>query len=505
MAEDIKEIQDKTLESDSKSSYRSIFKSTSLFGGVQVYQILIEIIKSKVIAVLLGPTGVGMQGLYTSATQLIQQLTSFGLSSSAVRNVAEANGTGDRNRIARVVYCLRRLVWITGLLGMFAVIVFSPLLSRTSFGDSNHIIPFIIISVSLLFTQLSAGQKVILQGTRHLGYLAKSSAIGVTLGLLIAVPLYYWFGVDGIVPNIVISSITVLALSWYFSRKVDVDKVTMTSKEVFYEGKAMLTMGIAMSITHLLASLSSYALRACIRLWGGVDAVGLFTAGYMLMTQYTGLVFKAMGTDFYPKLASVNQNNTKCREMMNQQGEVGILILAPLLVVCVIFMPFIVRLLYSDQFLGINPYIIWCSAGMLFKMASWAVSYVFIAKGESKIYMIIESSAAVYTLIFNLIGYKLYGLQGLGLSFFISYIVYLIEVYCVAYRKYSFTFKGELIRIFIIQFVLLLLSIVSVLVFPTIMKYTAGTLLIVLSCFFSFIELEKRMRIMNLLKTKIRK
>ena len=505
MAEEIKDIQQVTQEKDNKSSYRSIFKSTSLFGGVQVYQILIEIIKSKIIAVLLGPTGVGIQGLYTSATQLIQQSTSFGLSSSAVRNVAEANGTGDRNRIARVVYSLRRLVWITGLLGMFAVIVFSPLLSKTSFGDSNHIIPFIIISVTLLFTQLSAGQKVILQGTRHLGYLAKSSAIGVTLGLLIAIPLYYWFGVDGIVPNIVISSITVLALSWYFSRKVDIDKVSMTSREVFKEGKTMLTMGVAMSITHLLASLSSYALRASIRLWGGVEAVGLFTAGYMLMTQYTGLVFKAMGTDFYPKLASVNQDNVKCRQMMNQQGEVGILILAPLLVLCVVFMPFIVKLLYSDQFLEINPYIIWCSAGMMFKMASWAVSYVFIAKGESKTYMIIESTAAVYTLVLNLIGYKFYGLQGLGLSFFISYILYLIEVYWIANHKYSFSFDWELIRVFIIQFVLLVLSIISVLVLSTIMKYLIGIILILLSSGFSLLELEKRMKLLSVIKTKFKR
>lgn len=488
-----------------KSSYRGIFKATSLFGGVQVYQILIEVIKSKFIAVLLGPLGVGIQGLYTSATQLIQQLTSFGLSSSAVRNVAEAHGSGDRQRVSKVVYSLRRLVWITGLLGMMTVIVFSPLLSKLSFGDSDHIIAFIIISVTLLLTQLSAGQKVVLQGTRHLKLLAKSSAIGVTLGLIIAVPLYYWLGVKGIVPNIVIASITTLVLSWYYSRKVEIDKVSMTNKEVFQEGKSMLVMGIAMSLSHLLASGSSYVLRACIRLWGGVEVVGLFSAGYILMTQYTGLVFNAMGTDFYPRLASVNSDNEKCRRMMNQQGEIGMLILAPLMVVCIVFIPIVVRILYSEKFLAINNYVIWCSAGMMFKMASWAISYVFIAKGESKLFMINEMSAAIYTLLLNLVGYKLGGLSGLGISFAVSYIIYLVQVFIIAHKRYGFSFENTFIQVFSIQFVILSLCIVCVLLLPVVWKYAIGSLLVIISGWYSLVELNKRLDMKAFINNKLQK
>ncbi len=470
-----------------------------------MYQILIEVIKSKFIAVLLGPLGVGIQDLYTSATQLIQQLTSFGLSSSAVRNVAEANGSGDNIRVAKVVYALRRLVWITGILGMIAVIAFSPLLSKSSFGDSEHIISFVIISVTLLLVQLSAGQKVILQGTRKLKYLAKSSAIGVTIGLIVAIPLYYWLGIKGIVPNIVITALTMLGLTWYFSSKVKIDKITLSNKEIFNIGNSMLVMGIAMSLSQLLASASAYALRTCLRAWDGVEVVGLFSAGYILMTQYTGLVFSAMGTDFYPRLASVNKDNLKCREMMNQQGEIGILILAPLLTVCVVFIPFVVRLLYSEAFLAINNYVIWCSAGMLFKMASWAISYVFIAKGESKLYMINEMLAAAYTLLLNLVGYKLGGLQGLGISFAISYLIYLMQVYLIAWKKYVFSFEGTFVKVFVVQFVLLLVCIVCVLQFSLIWRYVIGSALILLSVCYSLNELNKRLDLKSFINSRRRK
>lgn len=102
---------------EQQTSYRQIMKATSIFGGVQVFNIVISIIRSKFIAVLLGPTGMGIAGLLTSTTSLIGGLTNFGLGTSAVKNVAASNSTGNQTRISVVVTVLRRWVWITGLLG----------------------------------------------------------------------------------------------------------------------------------------------------------------------------------------------------------------------------------------------------------------------------------------------------------------------------------------------------------------------------------------------------
>ncbi|MEG2281843.1 MAG: O-antigen translocase, partial [Rikenellaceae bacterium] len=64
-----------TNQSD-KKAYRDIVKATSVFGGVQVFNILIGIVRSKIIAILLGPEGMGISGLLQSATSLITGLTS---------------------------------------------------------------------------------------------------------------------------------------------------------------------------------------------------------------------------------------------------------------------------------------------------------------------------------------------------------------------------------------------------------------------------------------------
>lgn len=498
MAED---IQNK----EQKSSYRGIFKATSLFGGVQAYQILIEIIKSKFIAVLLGPVGVGIHGLYTSGTNMIQQLSSFGLSQSAVRNVAEAYGSGDKTTISKNVTALRRLVWVTGLIGMVAVIAFSPLLSQSSFGDNAHIWGFVALSITLLFTQINAGQKVILQGTRRYKYLAKCTAYGMTIGLFVSIPLYYLWGVEAIVPNIIIGSVTSLLLSWYFSRKIQVDPIEQTARETFQLGRSMLTMGLTMSLTQFLTIATSYALRSCIRMWGGVDQVGLYTAGFMLMSQYTGLVFQAMATDFYPRLAAVNQDNQKCRVIMNQQGEVGFLLLGPLMVLCVIFVPVVVRILYSEAFLAVNDYIVWCALGVIFQMASWSVSYILVAKAESKIFAINELSVGIYGLGLNLLGYYLWGLSGLGISFVIKYILYFIQVYTIAHKKYDFAFDKSYLQLMFTQIFIVLSGVVLVLFVQSYWRFVFGSLLALVAVTFSFRELNRRMDIMSFIKKKLHK
>jgi len=117
-----------------QNSFRQIMKATSLFGGVQVFQIIIQVIRSKFVAVLLGPAGMGITGLLTSTIGVIAGLTNLGLGISAVKDIAAANNTVNETRIATVSIVLQRLVWITGTLGMITTLVLSPWLSKLTFG-----------------------------------------------------------------------------------------------------------------------------------------------------------------------------------------------------------------------------------------------------------------------------------------------------------------------------------------------------------------------------------
>jgi len=491
------------MSDNNQSSYRSIFKATSLFGGVQVYQILIQIIKSKFVAVLLGPAGVGFMGLYQSGLQLVQQISSMGLAQSAVRDVSEANGTHDVQRIAKTVTVLRKLVWLTGLLGLIIVACCSPLLSKISFGNYDYTIPFIILSVTLLLDQLSAGQKVVLQGMRRLKDLAKCTAFGVTFGLITSVPLYYWLGIEGIIPTLILNSACSLVLSWLYSRKIKIEKVQVTPKQTLQQGKQMLVMGISMSLSGIFASVVSYAIRSFIQGNGGVEQVGLYQAGFVVMTTYVGMVMNAIATDYYPRLAAINKNNEKCREAVSQQGEIGTMILAPMLTCCLVFMPFVLQLLYSDQFLSANEYISWACLGMMLRLAAWVVSYLYVAKAESKLFVILELSANLIYLIFSLLGYNFLGLTGLGLAFAMQYVVYFLMVYLIARKRYDFRFSYGFIKCYSIQLILVIVCLAIVMIFSGWMKYTLGCIIIAISSILGVKGLNQRMNLLHFVKKKI--
>ena len=108
--------------------FKEGLKATSLFGGVQIFTILISIVKSKVVAVLLGPMGMGVNGLLDSTTHMIGGLTGLGLGVSAVKDISEAHTSGNIERIARTLTVLRKLVWLTGLLGLIVCLTFLPTL-----------------------------------------------------------------------------------------------------------------------------------------------------------------------------------------------------------------------------------------------------------------------------------------------------------------------------------------------------------------------------------------
>jgi len=485
-------------------SYKDIFKATTLFGGVQVYQIIVNVIRSKFVAVLLGTAGMGIQGLYVSTLQFIQSITSLGLSGSAVRDVSEANGTGNAERISRTVTTLRRLVWITGLLGMVVVMVLSPVLSKTTFGSYDYTVPFIVLSCILLLDQLASGQRVVLQGLRRLKDLARASAIGATAGLIVSVPLYYILGIKGIVPTLILNSAIGLLITWLISKKVKIPKAELSAKETLTNGKMMVKMGIAMSASGILSTAVAYAIRSFIMHNGGTESVGLFQAGFVIINTYVGMVFTAIGTDYYPRLAAANKDNDECRKIVSQQGEIASQILAPLLCGCILLMPVIIKILYSDQFLEAGPFILWCCPGMMLRMASWLIAYQFIAKAESKLYITTEVIANLIYLALSVFGYKLGGLTGLGIAFTCEYVIYTILVYCIAARRYGFSFSKEFNSSYLLQFTTVLLALATILLLSASIKYWICAAITIASCAYALFILERKTGIIGLLKEAIK-
>ena len=183
---------------------------------------------------------------------------------------------------------------------------------------------------------------------------------------------------------------------------------------------------------------------------------------------------------------------------MNQQAEIALLMLAPVIMIFLVFINWVVIILYSTKFLAVNDMILWAILGIFFKAATWSIGFIFLAKGATKMFFWNELIMNIYMLGFNLIGYYYWGLAGLGISFLVAYILYTIQVYAVAHKYYDFSFNREFFKIFILQLLLAIscLSLVKLLESPY--SYIFGSLIICISGFYAYKELDKRMDIKSI-------
>jgi len=485
---------------ESQSTYRQIMKATSLFGGVQVITIIISIVRSKIIAILLGTTGVGLIGLYQTTLSLISAITGMGLSSSAVRNISEANATNDENKIAFVIKTLRRWVWLTGVIGASVTLILSPLLSKWTFGNKNYTWSFVWLSIICLLTAISSGQNVLLQGMRRLRQMAKSTLWGSIIGLFTSIPLYYFYGIQGIVPSLIITAISSLALSYYFARQIPIQNVAQTWNETYHTGKGIAKLGLLLMLSGFMGTFVSYIVNLYISQKGGVSDVGLYRAGWTIADQYTGLIFSAMAADYYPRLASINTDNKQLKIAVNQQAEIALLILGPMLVALIGFSPLVVHILYTAKFLPIIGMIKWNLVGMLFKAASWAMAFTIVAKGDNKLFLMTELIGNAIILILNIVGYFIWGLNGIGIAFAVNYLLYFLLIFFLVKRKYGISYDSVFSKIFIVQSSLVAIIFLISFLYTSIIIYCSAGVLFIIASIYSLKEMNKRIDLMSILQ-----
>ena len=477
----------------SQSSYRKILKTTSLFGGVQVFQILITIIKSKFVAIFLGSVGMGISGLFLSTITMIVSIAGLGLNYSGVREISKVSKANKIKPLSRLIKVFRSWVVLSGLLGAIGTIALASYLSKTAFGNYNYSTAFIVLSIVVFMTIVLNGNNAILQGMRHHRSMVKSSMIGATSGLLISVPLYYFYGVKGIVPAIIIASVTALSVSFYYTRKIDFVAVDLSFKERYNEGKGMAKLGMVMMVSVFIGALAIFVVNAFISNTGGVGDVGLYQAGMKLSNEYIGLVFTAMAVDYLPRLSAICDDNNKVREMVNQQAEIVILIIAPLLLFLIITVPILVRILLTEEFMKIIPFVRWVALGTIFKAAVYSVGYISFAKGDKWFFLFVDAISGNITLvILNTIFYKYWNLNGLGISLLLVFIIGFIKITIFTRYRYKFRFTAIFYKLFAKSVLFCLAGFMIVNLVNGASAYALSILVLIGLTLFSYKELNTR-------------
>jgi PST family polysaccharide transporter len=421
----------RAVDSALPKTYGQIIKSSVLIGGSSVLNIGVGIVRTKAMALMLGPEGVGLIGVYTSIVDFARSLAGMGITSSGVRQIADAVGTGDNSQVAKTVSTLRRVTVLLGALGALLVGLLCRPISRLTFGDVRHQGPIGLLALVVFFSIVSGGQLALVQGMRRIADLARSNVIGGLSGTFFSILIVYFFEKSGVVPALVCAAAMGMLASWWFARKITVERVLMKLTDLSLEVSTLLKLGFVFMMSGLMGMGVAYLVRAIVLREMGEEAAGFYQAAWTLGGLYVGFILQAMGSDFFPRLTAVARNNDQCNRLVNEQAEVSLLMAGPGIIGTLTFAPLVIQLFYSFRFGPSVELLRWICLGMILRVASWPMGFILLAKNSTRAYFWTEFASYTVQVLLLCLLVAVFGLKGSVIAFFVQYIFYWCLIYIV--------------------------------------------------------------------------
>ena len=487
-----------------KHSYGQILKSSALIGSSAVANLAIGIIRSKAMAVWLGPAGFGLMGLYSAIADLALSIAGLGINASGVRRIAEAVGTGDTERIARATVVLRRTAVLLGTLGAVFLLAFSGQVSTFTFGNDQHATAVKLLSATVLFSCLSGGQAALIQGMRRISDLVKMGILGAAAGTIISIPIVYFFREDGIAPSLTCGAAISLIASWWYSRKIRLRTPSMTVAQVGHEAAGLLKLGFAFMASGLMMTGASYAIRVFVLHKVGFDAAGLYQSAWTLGGMYLGVILGSMGTDFYPRLTAAAQDNDTCNRLVNEQTLVSILLAGPGVMATLTLAPLVIVVFYSSKFQEAVEVLRWLCLGMALRVISWPMGFIIIAKGAQSLFFWSELAWTVVYIALAWVCVTAFALNGAGIAFFGSYIFHVLMVYLIVRRLSGFEWSAENVRVGLLFIAFIGLVFCGFLELPDALAMAIGIFALIASSVYSIQSLLKKVSLNHIPRPVLR-
>lgn len=431
-------------EQQERSSHKQILRSSFIIGGASVINILVGLLRMKVVAVLLGPAGVGLIGILNNLMATGANIAALGVGNSGTRQVAEAVGRDDPDAIDASRRALFLGTLILATLGSFLFWCVRDLIAVHILEDEK-LAPFVgWVSIGIGLTVATGSQRALLTGMRRVGDIARMTVISSLVGALVGIAAIYYLGETGIILLVLSAPLVGLVASHFYVAKLPrIQSKRLPFHEVKQQWRTLLKLGFAFMVAGLAMPVGQLAVRAMVQNQLGLDSLGYFQASWAISMTYIGFVLGAMGTDYYPRLTAVISDHKKVIRLVNEQAEVAILLAGPVLLAMMALAPWVITRLYSDEFTASISVLRWQILGDTLKIISWPMGFIILASGRGKLFVMTEMFAACVFVVATWACMPWLGIDATGVAFFLMYLSYFPLLMVVARLLVGFSFSNK--------------------------------------------------------------
>lgn len=431
--------------------YRRVIKYLGIFGGAQGVSVLLGMVRNKVASVLLRTGGFGAMANYNRTVQFFSDTTGLSLSLSAVRRLSDTYSNGSDEEVRHCVKVIRSIALLTGLVGMTLMLLLSPLLSRWMFdGGVGDALRLAVIAPVVFFIAVSNGELAVLRGVNQPGRIALYTLWTAVSALLVAVPLYYFFGRSGVIPSIFLIALLQMSGALFFSTKLYAYRARPFAPNLLRQGLDIIKLGAGYIYATALMSGSLWLVYQMIKKMGGESALGIFSAGYILVGMLPSILFAAFDSDYYPRLSGIFARKNERNAMVNEHIEVHLLVQVPVILVVVLLLPWLFPLFFSQEFLPALQMVQLAVFALLFHIMTYPISFMPVSKGDTLTFAAQETAYNVAFALFTLLGFRYYGWSGAGAGILLARMIDLAVVYSIARFRYGFRLSGRAVKNFVL-------------------------------------------------------
>ena len=398
---------------------------------------LLVLLRSKVLALMLAPEGVGILAQVNSLEALLSAFATAGIGygithviSRKLKGDDPEGGIADTLRTGTILALV-----VSGILAILLVSS-SESLSLLLIGSGVYGILFTLLALALPFKFLAAVNNASLQGLKAITPLAIARIIIAGLGVICVVPLVYYLRLSGAVVGIIAWAVIASLTTWVFLRRERIAKgITSRGKFDSKTSAAVLRFSLANLIILLVNNLALIAIRTQIIRQYGASANGYYQVVWAMSSQYLILVAISLWSYSFPHLTALEGQSALYKVEMKRILRLGLLLIGPMAYVIIFGRYFIVELLYSAAFfpsVELIPIQVW---GDVFRLVIWWFELPLMAQGRLRWVVAIEACRNIAYLLVSTILLPHIGIKGISISYMLTNLLVAASLWLLLYRR----------------------------------------------------------------------
>ncbi len=423
---------------------KAILRTTLILSSSSLVSLVVGLVSAKAWALLLGPSGLGFMGLLQALLNLAGLIAGLGVGAGLIRLGAQALAQAEDCTFAALQRAAWLLYWVMGGLALLVLVILRVPLSSWMLGGPEHAASVVLMGFALFFNLASGLQTSLLNAHHRVNTLAQIGVVNSVFSTATSLAIVWFWREHGIVAAVIAGSIAGwLVSSWYLKRDLPPVTAQPTRQQLGQALRVLLRFGLPYAVSMLVGTGVQFALPALVLHMLGTANVGFYRAALSVAGVYLGFLLLAMGQDYYPRIAAVSDQPAELNNVVNQQQRLVLLLGTPLILVTMLLTPYLVPLIYSEQFRPAINVLEWYLIGDLFKFSSWTMGFVILVRSSRLTYFLVELAAGINILLASWLGMAWFGLEGVGIGFMVMYILHYALVWVVVRHEISFGWTRE--------------------------------------------------------------